>query len=94
MHGNGLNDTWLSFFGSKNLTILNTDFTYQDNIDLQEDNPKEEHDMNYNAFEILSAAKNEKSDHTLGQRYIDVVHDWKSHDIKVSMLQLFMSNFF
>ena len=38
----------------------------------------------YNAFEILSAAKNKNSDHKLGQRYIDVAHHWKSHDIKVS----------
>ena len=44
--------------------------------------------INYNAFVILSAAKNEKSNHKLGQRYIDV-----DHDIKVSTVAE-IENFF
>ena len=52
MLGNDLNDTWLSFFELKNVTIINTDLTCQDNIDLQEDNTGKENDLIYNAFKI------------------------------------------
>ena len=49
--------------------------------------------INNNAFVIRSAAKNKKSDNELGQRYIDVAHDWKSHAINVSTVAN-IENFF
>ena len=82
MYGNNLDDTWFNFFESQKL--LNTDFDYRGNIDLEEDELKEDCDINYNAFEMLSATKHESPEQALGQRYIDVAHDWRTHDNKVS----------
>ena len=53
---------------------------YRNNIDLEEDELEEDCDINYNAFEMLSTAKHESPKQTLGQRHINVAHDWKTHD--------------
>ena len=83
-HGNDSDDKWFDYFESQNLTILNTDLDYRGNNDLEEDEIVEDCDIINNAFEMLSAAKNESPEQALGQRYIHVASDWKSHDIKVS----------
>ena len=85
-HGKDSDDKWFDYFESQNLTILNADLDYRGNKDLEEDEIVEDCDIIYNAFEMLSAAKNESPEQALGQRYIDVAHDWKKHDIKVSTI--------
>ena len=47
LHGHSLDDSWFAIFELQNLTIVKTDLTYQDNMDVDEDEVDEE---DYNAL--------------------------------------------
>lgn len=83
-HGNSEDDTWFAFFESQNLSILNTDRTYNNDVELEDETNEDNDATNYNAFEKLSAAKVEKVDEQLGHRIIDRAYDWTNNDQKVS----------
>ena len=53
---------------------------------MDEETNEDDGATNYNAFEMLSAAKAGKVDEQLGHRIVDVVYDWTNNDQKVSTI--------